>query len=142
MRVERTLADVLDVFRQQLGVFSLEPPVLQNRSHPVGQSVPVEGFEQVVRSAEFHRVYGGRDVDDAGDDEYVLLRVPLLDALDEFGPVHAGHHQVCQHEVEVGPVQDPEGLLAARCRPHIEALFGERPGNQLAEVALVVDRED
>ncbi len=120
----------------------LEATVLEDPLQAQRQGPAVEGLEQVVGGPELHGVDGGLHVDHAGHHDDLLLGVALLDAVDELAAVHARHHQVGEHDVEVGVLQDVEGFLAARGGLGLEALLREHPREQLAEVALVVDRQD
>jgi len=113
---------------------------LEDLLQGVGQGRAIERFDEVLGGAQLHRVDGGLHVDDARDHHDLLLGVPLLHAVDEIVAVHTGHHEIGEDDVEVTLLDDAQGLFAARGRDHFVALFREQPFEQLAEVALVVNR--
>jgi hypothetical protein len=107
-----------------------------------GSRERVEGLQDVVGGALLHGLDRGLHVDHARDHHDLLLGIALLHALHELGAVDLRHHQVREDHVEVLALEDVQRLLAAGRGPDLVALSRQQALDQLAEVALVVDRQD
>ena len=123
-------------------MLALQPPLLEDALEAQGERAPIERLEQVVARAELHGVDGGTHVDHARHHDDVLLGIAALHAVDELAAVHPRHHQIGEHDVERGALEDVERFFPARCGLGLEALRAEELLDQLAEVALVVDRQN
>ena len=135
------LTHELDVLRQQPRVLALEPPLLEDRLEAQPERAAVERLEQVVARAELHGVDGGAHVDDSRYDHDVLLGIAGLHAMHELAAVHSGHHEIGEHDVEGRALEQVQRFFAARRGLGLEALGREELLDQLAEIALVVDRQ-
>ena len=140
--VEREGAHELEVLGHQPGVLFAQPAALQDALEGARQHGAVDRLQQVVGRAELHGVDGGLHVADARDHDDVLLRAQLLDALHELGAVHARHHEVGQHHVEVAALEEVQRLFASRSGDDLVALLGQEVFEEDPEVELVIDGED
>ena len=65
-----------------------------------------------------------------------------LDPLEQLQPVHLGHHDVEQQQVERLGLQVLEQMLAAGNGQHLVAVLLEDPGQRAGERLVVIGHED
>ena len=75
-------------------------------------------------------------------DDHDRFRMRLERGPQQLHPLHLGHVQVEQHDVEAGPLERLERLVAATAHPHVVTLVLEHAGAAFPQGALVVHDED
>ena len=109
----------------------------QQLAHP-------ERLGDEVGRAEAERADGGLLGRHRGDhqDRQVLEARIGLDPLQELQPVHLGHHDVEQQQIERLRLEMLEQVLAAGDGEHVVAVLLEDPGEGAGERLIVVGDED
>ena len=64
------------------------------------EGIAIEGLQDVVGRPAFHPFDGGLSVGDIRHHHDFLFGESLLDAPHQFGAVHAGHHEVGDHDLK------------------------------------------
>ncbi|CDN44691.1 hypothetical protein BN871_FJ_00030 [Paenibacillus sp. P22] len=121
---------------------SRNPVALQQRLHPRGQLEGIERLDEVIVRAELesldlmHRFSLGRKHEDRHP--LVVLSQPAA----QLPPVHLRHHDI-EHDEIGSPGRQLEESLAAVGRFFRRITFlAEQMGDQLADMAVVVDDKD
>ena len=119
-----------------------QPQVLDRPFDDDQEARPVDRFLEVVVRPPLDRLDGRLDrpvravQDDRGP------RRPAPDRVDQLFPAHPGHHEIGQHEVDLLPFQDVQGLRAAPGEVGLIPLGFQDRSEDLPLVPLVVDDED
>ena len=102
----------------------------------------VERLQKVVEAPDLHRLDGGRDRPCPVMMMPTRLRVDLERFAEQLDAVHAGHHQVAEHQVEVLLFQRLEAACGRVGRADgLIALVGQRLAQGALQLDLVVHDE-
>ena len=127
----------------QLTVAAHQAPALDGLAHGGPHAVDVfEGLGQVVEGAAPHGPDGRLHAGVAGHHDDLHLGALALHARQQIHAALPVHHQVEQHDVEVGVAQRALGLLAG-LRRHDAMAFGAKDALERSQQeGLVVDQQD
>ncbi len=107
--------------------------------------VDLEGLGDVVVRAELERALGGLDRAERGHDDDVrrtALRLGGADLGEHVEPVHVGHLDVGDDEIDVALPDARDTGLTAGGDLDVIALFGERLRDEVAHRGVVLDHEE
>ena len=121
--------------------FALQRALLERAPHQREQIVLVEGLGQVVEGAQLHRVDGGADGLDRGDQDHLDAVVHGFDALEHFDAVHLGKADVEKHEVHRAGAEPVERLLAVGGLEQVVLVLQDEP-ERLADSGIVIHDQD
>ncbi len=137
----RSRIDLLHAFAQLLQ-FPPCPVVRNGVAHGMREFIRIHGFGDVVVGALLQRPHRRLHGRVSGHDDHGQARVRLFQPALQFHPIHAGHLDIEQSQVERAPRQRRQGLFPVRRRLHLIALVRKPLLQGLPDYRLIVHNQD
>jgi hypothetical protein len=77
-----------------------------------------------------------------GDHDDAHFRVPLPNAAQDLDPVHAGHSEIQEDQIEIGRFHFQQRLFTIGCRSGVKTHLSQGFGKCQADVLFIVDNEN
>ena len=117
-------------------------PGRQSALHQKGQPIHVHRFCEVIVGAVLHRSNGILDGPVSGKDDDRQVRGHHRSLLQYFLPREIRHLQVCNHQVNIAPVQGLDRLFAVTGQAYFVAVQLEHFSKTFPDVLLIIHNQD
>jgi len=134
--------EVPPLLLQPLGVAALQAKGFQAAPHALHELPVVERLHQVIVDTQLDGLDGNIGAGVAGDHDGTGIRLLLFEVGEGLDPIHLGHPDVADHQIEVLTAGRLDGLLAGGGRGDLVAFVQQQDLQGSQHQRVVLDHQD